>query len=56
MSGKRICIEIHVRLGIQVFCSIALLDPEDESTRYFETSGGTRPATQLPITEKLNIQ
>jgi len=41
---------------MQVLCSIALLDPEDESTRSFETSGDTRPATQLSIPEKLNIQ
>jgi len=41
---------------MQVFCSIALHDPEDESTRSFETSEGTRPATQLHIPEKLNIQ
>jgi len=48
MPGKRFCIGMHVeRLGVQVFCSIALLDPEDESTKSFETSGSTRPATHF---------
>jgi hypothetical protein len=41
---------------MQVICSITLLEPEDESTIPFETSGGTRPATQLRIPENLNTQ